>query len=298
MLKNDWIMWARLDMDNTPVQWKELFEALEDQLQQASERNENRINHLKECLVITRGKVEELKARVHDYSFSSPEEEIRFFKFIKPAFYSRLIYYLKLFGMETSSPAGSPILQEGFLTATLQSLNHYFAVNGDFYRYYKSGDTYLDRNYFTRGVAAYYPNLDDTYFSYDASFSTSHDLQVARIIAYEELIFYVTRKLSESNTEDTVTKRDSLHHPTLEWTATKVGLIELLYALQSTGTFNNGSSDLKQLASYFERAFRIQLGNYYNVFQEMRLRKKNRTNFLDLLKERLLKRIDDADERL
>lgn len=80
------------------------------------------------------------------------------------------------------------------------------------------------------------------------------------------------------------------------WTAPKASLVEILYALQSTGVFNNGAADIKQLAMWFERNFRISLGNYYHVFQEIRLRKKNRTSFLDQ-KDKLIKRMDDADKR-
>ncbi len=280
------------NLDKQSLEWSPLFTALNQELQQANETKDNQIGYLKTCLSITRAKVEELKLQLRGYTFTSTEDEIHFFKYVKPVFYGRLIYYLKLFGIETACPAGSSVLTKTFFTSTLDDLNEYFSQNSEFYQYYRSGNTYLDGTYFTRGQVTYYPNLDDTYFTYDASFSTSHDLQVARILAYEKLLVYVSDNLSVCGEA-----KESADRSDLEWTATKTGLIELLYALQSSGTFNNGSSDLKQLATYFERSFGIQLGNYYNVFQEMRLRKKNRTSFLDLLKERLIRRMDEADER-
>ena len=73
-------------------------------------------------------------------------------------------------------------------------------------------------------------------------------------------------------------------------------LRELLYALQSAGLFNNSKIDRKQLANQLEHFFNIDLGNYYRVFQEMRIRKINRTTFLDQLKDRLIQRMDEADE--
>ena len=39
------------------------------------------------------------------------------------------------------------------------------------------------------------------------------------------------------------------------WTGSKVALIELLYALHSEKVFNNGTSDLKDIAEYFEKIF-------------------------------------------
>ena len=82
----------------------------------------------------------------------------------------------------------------------------------------------------------------------------------------------------------------------LQWTGAKVSLIELIYSLQTTGVINNGTADIKLLTNFFERTFQVDLGNVYNVFQEMRIRKKNRTSFLDQLKERLIQRMDEADE--
>jgi hypothetical protein len=80
------------------------------------------------------------------------------------------------------------------------------------------------------------------------------------------------------------------------WTAPKIYLIELIYALQCTGVFNNSASDIREITSFFEQTFSVDLGNVYNSFSEMRLRKKNRSSFLDLLKDRLIQRMDEADD--
>lgn len=80
------------------------------------------------------------------------------------------------------------------------------------------------------------------------------------------------------------------------WTGSKVSLVELLYALQSTVSFNNGSIGIKTLASELQSLFNVDIGNYYRVFQEMRIRKSSRTSFMDQLKDRLVKRMDESDE--
>ncbi|OJW05106.1 MAG: hypothetical protein BGO52_21760 [Sphingobacteriales bacterium 44-61] len=82
----------------------------------------------------------------------------------------------------------------------------------------------------------------------------------------------------------------------LQWTGSKVSLIELIYSLQSVGVVNNGSADIKMLTAFFERTFQVELGNAYNVFQEMRLWKKARSSFLDSMREQLLRRMDEADK--
>ena len=47
----------------------------------------------------------------------------------------------------------------------------------------------------------------------------------------------------------------------------------------------------------FENAFNIKPGNFYRTFQNMRIRKKSRTNYLDLLKDNLEKLMNDTDDR-
>ena len=72
-------------------------------------------------------------------------------------------------------------------------------------------------------------------------------------------------------------------------------MIELIYALHSTDAINNGTADIKDIAYFVERIFRIDLGNYYRAFLEIRMRKNGRTKFLDTLKEELIKRMDETD---
>ncbi|MGC4038720.1 MAG: RteC domain-containing protein [Chitinophagaceae bacterium] len=82
----------------------------------------------------------------------------------------------------------------------------------------------------------------------------------------------------------------------LQWTGSKANLIELLYGLQITGVLNQSTATIKDIAGTFEKFFGVELGNVYNTFQEMRLRKKSRLPFLDLMKERLLQKMDEMDE--
>jgi hypothetical protein len=81
----------------------------------------------------------------------------------------------------------------------------------------------------------------------------------------------------------------------LEWTAPKVALIELLYALHQTRCFNGGHSDLAELFRWAEHSLNINLGNYHKTLREIRLRKSERTKFLILLKNNLEQYLDNLD---
>ena len=82
----------------------------------------------------------------------------------------------------------------------------------------------------------------------------------------------------------------------LFWTGNKTDLIELIYALQSSGAINSGSSDIKDIAIMCEQMFNINLGDYYRTFLEIRLRKINQTKFIDKLRDALLQKMDELDE--
>ena len=82
------------------------------------------------------------------------------------------------------------------------------------------------------------------------------------------------------------------------WTASKADMIELIYSLQAGGVFNNGKTGIKEIAESFQKLFQVDLGNYYNVFNEIRLRKKNRTALLDHLREKVIQKMDSLDEKL
>jgi len=81
------------------------------------------------------------------------------------------------------------------------------------------------------------------------------------------------------------------------WTDSKVALIELIYALHTTGSINNGKSDLKSLTQYFENVFNIELGEVYRPFIEIKGRKGNRVQYLDLLRKNMIARMDETDNR-
>lgn len=84
----------------------------------------------------------------------------------------------------------------------------------------------------------------------------------------------------------------------IKWTASKSDLIESIYALHSAGVFNNGKADIKEIAQYFEQTFDIDLGQNNRVFYDIRARKNNKTKFLDIIREALIKRIKNTDNEL
>ena len=231
-----------------------------------------------------------------DYEFETKLEEIHFFKCTKPKIYSKLIYYVKLFNIESKRPRGSNKSQVKYLNNNIEKLQTYFNDNLDFYHYYRREATVFDEQYFLRGKADIRLFPDSFHFFVDEEFATSHDSTVATILAYDLLIVHLKREIDKLENNNNYANLRMLQRKTkITWTAHKIYLIELIYALHSTDVINNGTVDIKDIAYFVEKTFKVDLGDYYRAFLEIRMRKNGRTKFLDILKKQLTKRMDDTD---
>lgn len=241
---------------------------------------------------------DELKVFVSNYTFSTQLEEITFFKETKPQLFSILIYHRKIYNLEMRMPTGSYIDRKNYLESILGRIKYFFDNNADFYQYYRSGSTHLDRYYFLRGKPDIQLILDCFYFERDANFSTSFDFKVAKMIANERLIVYINNKLIKiKQQENNISENPYLPKIKLTWTAKKAELVEQIYAWDSAGCFNNGNTNIKELAEYIETVFNINLGDFYHTFLEIRERKGSHTLFLDKLIKYLNERMDGLDNK-
>lgn len=271
-----------------------LYEKMEGRLKTIQDESYPLLKETAQCINVCQEILQELKNQVEKNPLKDTKEEVEFFKEIKPKFYSQYIYYVKIFHIEINRPTGSDKVQINYLESHLMRIKHFFDNNLDFYQYYRSGATHFDELYFVRGQHDVRLLPDDLTLSIDHSFSTIQSYKVSKLFAYELLRIYLNTAIASINRTDSPEVKNAERK--LQWTGSKVSLIELIYSLQTIGVLNNGTADIKLLTNFFEQAFQVELGNVYNVFQEMRIRKKNRSSFIDLLKERLIQRMDEADE--
>lgn len=241
-------------------------------------RSETIIHLIVNCL-------SEVKEYVQERGFKNIDEEILFFKYQKPTLVAKLIYYNAIYKIEVRKPYGAKPIKK-YLKKELKKLKRFFDHNLEFYKYYRSNNSYVDEKFFVRGKHDIRLWLDTFYFEADHRFSTSHDYKVAKIIANDLIQVYLEGQLNSNLVK--VSDNSSLN-----WTGSKTALTELIYALYSHGVFNNGNTDIKLIAKIFEDAFNIELGDFYHTFMELKARKINRTKFLDSLCEALIKKMDE-----
>ena len=131
----------------------------------------------------------DVKKYILKRGFKNVDEEIRFFKYQKPIIVSKLIYYNAIYKIETRRPYGNKRTKKYFVKE-LKKLKRFFENNLDFYKYYRSNNSFFDEQFFVRGKHDIRLWLDTFYFEADHRFSTSHDYKVAKIIANDLIQVY------------------------------------------------------------------------------------------------------------
>ena len=78
------------------------------------------INRAQKSISCVRDALNELKTFTLEYLFPDEENEIHFFKKVKPEIFSKLIYYVKLNNIESKRPMGSFEIQQNYLIRELE----------------------------------------------------------------------------------------------------------------------------------------------------------------------------------
>jgi hypothetical protein len=279
-----------------PKFWYELYDRLISEIEDIDSEAFVNIAQTQQACAICRSILEQLRTHIIAYTFQDKNEEIQFFKVIKPKFLSLLIFYSKKLQIELRKPIGSLSALKHYYRKELFKLKLFFENYIDLYQYYRSSADFLDHDYFLRAQAQKSFVVHSPFLDGDANFSTGYDFLISKMFANEKLADFLNAQLELLDNR----KKDSDSRPTqdkeLTWTASKVAIAELIYALYAFSSFNNTRVEIKAISDYFALVFNVKIGNIYKIFEEIRLRKKNRTAFLDALKQSLIRKMDEDDE--
>ena len=226
--------------------------------------------------------------------FKDEAEETHFFRSVKPQILGKLIYYNKVFRIETTCPVSNGKMYYSYFSTQLAHLKREYIehiCNTDFYRYYRSGRTDRDDTYFKRGHINYHDGLNSIVFEIDPAFSTFYDYKIARIIANELLYTYLLSKINPDENPDMVMQKPESTKDVF-WTDSKNALIELIYALYASGAISHGKIGIRKISLMFQILFRIPLGDLHHAFHRMKTRSGSKTAFLDQLKQSLEEYMD------
>lgn len=277
------------------IKYEEIMLEVDVRIAAIDLKGKNIIEDSKAILLFLKEKLAELKQTILSEQFKDEAEEITFFKHQKPLLLGRLIFFYKILHIESNCPPCMELMTD-YYRKQQEEQKLFFDRIVSFYQYYRSGATYRDRYYFLREKREICPETELFLFEEEPEFSTGYDGLVARILAMEMLYAYLTsrrRALTQEAPGIQVSALVKEHH----WTDKKVAAVELIYALHAAGSIDNGQIDIIELANLFEIVFHIELDDLYRTFIHMRERKNSRTVYLDYLKEKIQKRMDETDDK-
>ncbi len=234
--------------------------------------------------LVTKAK-NELDRLVTKLGFRNLEDEIHYFKSLKPKILSNLIFYSVLANCEAKRFS---LTNEEYNILVRNKLDFVKAHYEDYYEfllYYNSEAMHLDELYFVRSSVAKPITLSAVFVE---EHSTGYDVVAAYIIAFKELKEHFENPECESSS--TILKTN------LEWTASRVALAELLYALKESNAINLGKIDLIELARVLGKIFNTEMDDIHRKFTEIKARKKDRCRFLTELIQSLEAKMDAFDE--
>ena len=266
---------------------------LNNQLQVIDLEESNIINKAQKSIVCIKNTLNKLRTFVLNYTFRNEEEEIQFFKEIKPEIFSKLIYHVKINNIESKRPLGSFENRQNYLLNELEKLTLFFNCHLEFYRYYRMNSLFLDDKLFVRGREDFHFHIDNPLIYIDPEFSTSLDYTVAEIMANDRLEVFLKTELDtliRKNSNPNWEQHEMMGNHSLQWTDDKTSLVELIYALDAIGSINNGKCNISVLTAFFEQNFNVRLTDVYRTYIDIKDREIP-TKYLDKMRSALRQRM-------
>lgn len=274
-----------------PSIWTELQNRLEDHLGLVQKEETTVLKRASRSLQWATEIFRQLQESVANYSFQEGEE-VLFYKQVKPLFISRVIFYSRLFKMETDRPPSGAAGLEQYYTNELRQLAALYDDHRFIHRYLENGSTHLDEKLFFRPGPETAFALNGLELPADGAFPVCYDHVAGQLLAADLLKKHLLETL-----EDLVLPGHGAGNlPRITWTAPKAHLVELSYELSAARVFNNGKVPLKDIVECLEAAFHVKMGNYARTMQEILYRHSGYTVFLDGMKNDYLlfiQRIED-----
>ncbi|QEC78852.1 RteC domain-containing protein [Mucilaginibacter ginsenosidivorax] len=267
------------------VQLDEDLELFDEMGIPAGQKLNGKLNSIRQAIA-------DLKTLLNQHPFSSTDEEIQFFKYVKPQFIARQLFALDIFTIETGKPVDTAEVIKNYFEQELKYTVKFHDQNKFMHQYYLFDGAELDALLFVRNVQPPSSLIPDAQ-SFDPEFSTAGDYVFARFIANEWVQEFLTDRLySPEETErlSNMTKKKV----TLKWTGDAINLAEMAYGIWLTGQINQGNAGIAEIVRCLEVTFQVSIGRPFRRWQSISSRKRvSQVKYIDQMKAAILKRLDD-----
>ena len=127
---------------------------------------------------------EAIKEKVREETFTDEQEEIRFFKYIKPRFTGLIEYYTQRYQALLFIPDKDIETMLYFWKLEMKKIDRFFLAQSEFIQYYEQGCTDKDSLYFLRADSDLSNFEKARVYDLDGDTATSHDWLVSKLLGF------------------------------------------------------------------------------------------------------------------
>jgi hypothetical protein len=217
-------------------------------------------------------------------------KEIEYFKGVWPAFYSKLLLYIRLYGLELRRGMMPADSWPALIGEEEDRVAGYFQNNREFWQYYRSGARVIDGQ-FTRAYSR------DRIFE---PLAVVLDPEAATLASYRAACCLAMQDYGEWLKEERAglsAGKVSAADLGYSWAGTDADLAEWLFGIQAVGVvrYQGQPADISRLQKWARLALGKQVANIYDRGRVLRNRKKERLAFITKMANSLGKKWDEAE---
>lgn len=267
----------------------DLLSELEQRLLEIDSRRNSPIEKCSEKVKVCQDLISTLRQLYQEASLDTIPKQIHFFKEVKPKFFSELHYNHRMITFYKDRPRGSTKLKDKYINQCMEEASSYMQKHCEFRNYINMKSDHMDEVYFTK--REYCPKLHGSFeYPLEPEFSSPADPTYSCLLAADRFMQFLK---NEKFTLKNPTLDPSWdYQKTLDWQGSKTDLVELVYALHAAGKLKG---DLKHSFAVMEKALNIDIGNYYRLYTDIKL-KRNPHSMLDDMRESLSEKIRIENE--
>jgi len=248
----------------------------------------------KEILLLCKKYINRLESFFLDFCLKDVDNEIFFFKTLKPEIFSTFYFYQNKFNFENKIAHYSEDERKKMINKEIKKLGKVFKFYQNYNNYRKTKTTFLDDFYYRRC------SLEDVVYQikpeecmHKTDFHCVYGNVEVEFLKSEKLISYYKDKLSSKTENQMMMPFDNQ----LKWTAPKVGLTELCIALKESGAINNGDVSIAEI----ERKLLLICStdgsiDTYGNSKDIKNRSKDYSRFTEKLKSSVVKFVENSYE--
>lgn len=235
-----------------------------------------------------------LKTFIQANTFENNQDEIEFFKFIKPGILSHRVEEGLRYNLMVNRPIGTKEIQMKYFEEELSALQSLFRMNSFHYQYYKNRFSELDALFFLRNSGPLAVPLLDVMAEAETGFSTPVSYIFSKFIAYENTQYFILEQIAGLQNPESKVLVQVDPSANLKWTGEVINIVELAYGLWLTGQLNNGNASLNQIVRWLEANFEVSIGIVQRRFVEIAARKRlSTTKYIDQMRDQIQKKIEN-----